>query len=894
MFRAHVVTAVWKRNVASYFSGVLGFLFIAVFVAAASVLAFSEQFFIENQCNLDQLTAAFPYLLLFIVPAVTMSIWADERKLGTDELLFTLPASDFEILLGKYLSALTVYSVALLFSGTLTFVLAALGQPDWRVLATTYFGYWLAGGALIAAGMFASVLTSSVTVAFILGVLFSVIPVFADRIAGWALATLFGIREPLSVGGQLRDFAAGLVPAGGLAYFLGIAAFFLYLNLVMITRRHWASGRAGSTMTWQFVVRGLCLALVVVSASYVLAMIGGRADLTSERLYTLSDATRKAIAAVNPERPVLLQAYVSPRVPEDYVRVRKDVLALLRQYQKLGGRRLDVRIVDTEPYSEQAEEALNGGIQRREVVSERGGRFTRDDIYLGVAVSSGLDRVVIPYFEKTTPVEFELTRAIGTVSREKRPTVGVLATDAKLMGGFDAGSFRSQPEWRLVQELRKQYTVTEISPGSPIADDACDVLIAVLPSSLTQPEMNNLVAYVKRGRPVLIFDDPAPIYIPNGLELAPSNRQKPSQGGGMFGGGAPGAPKADGGEALSLMEALGVTWNVHEVLYDFVNPHLQIAGVVPKTFLFVTAGGGASSSGGLNVNSPITNGLQEVLVAFGGRFREKPDSKFEVTPLLRSRQGSSGVVEFEQLFRSSASPFGGGREFDERVIETQVPDGREHVIAAQIRSTEEKSPINAIFIADIDLVSNQMYQFWESETAGLSLDNILFVYNCIDTLAGNTDYVALRNRRPAQRTLTRIDQRKQRFVEAAQGQAREAESKAKDSLEAAQARVDKQLDALKNDKSLDRNRLEAQLRMLQESESRKLALEEKAINRERDEAIRRSKIEMEQNVREIEAGVRAWAWTLPWLPAIFLGLLMFGRKWLTEDQGIAAERLVRR
>ena len=93
MLRRHVVTAVLKRNVASYFSGVLGYLFIIVFVLAGSFFAFQPAFFAANQANLDQLTLRYSWLLVFIIPAITMAVWADERKLGTDELLFTLPAS---------------------------------------------------------------------------------------------------------------------------------------------------------------------------------------------------------------------------------------------------------------------------------------------------------------------------------------------------------------------------------------------------------------------------------------------------------------------------------------------------------------------------------------------------------------------------------------------------------------------------------------------------------------------------------------------------------------------------------------------------------------------------------------------------------------------------------
>ena len=144
MLRSYVIWAVFCRNVAAYFSSVLGYLFIVVFVLAMASYAYTPMFFANNVATLDQLNNVFPWLLLFIVPAITMSAWADEKKLGTEELLFTLPAADVEILLGKYFSVLAVYSIALAFSLCQLFVLGLYADPDWGLLFATYVGYWLA------------------------------------------------------------------------------------------------------------------------------------------------------------------------------------------------------------------------------------------------------------------------------------------------------------------------------------------------------------------------------------------------------------------------------------------------------------------------------------------------------------------------------------------------------------------------------------------------------------------------------------------------------------------------------------------------------------------------------------------------------------------------------
>ena len=320
--RWHVIAAVFWRNLQQYFSSVLGYLFIVVFVTCCAVITFSPQFFADNLANLDQLSRFFPLLLLIFIPAITMGVWSDEKRQGTDSILFTLPASDFDITLGKYLSVVAVYTIALAFSVTQLFALEFLGDPDWGVIGTTYLGYWLAGVALIAIGMFASSLSGSATVAFILGALFCAVPILGGRYFGNSL-----LMERLGIDWNLSDFTLGLIPLSNVLYFVGLTIFMLYLNLVAISERRWKPSNKVELLI-QYVVRGVCLAIVLASAVYLFNSNGGsataKADLTAEKLYTLDPATIATLDKIkNDDQVIHVEAFVSDDLPRKFVNTRK-------------------------------------------------------------------------------------------------------------------------------------------------------------------------------------------------------------------------------------------------------------------------------------------------------------------------------------------------------------------------------------------------------------------------------------------------------------------------------------------------------------------------------------------------------------------------------------------
>ncbi len=1009
--RPHVVGAVFTRNFLSYFSSPAGYVFITLFVLVCSWFEFwLPNFFAKNLANLDSLNAWMPQILLFFVPAITMSIWAEERRQGTEELLLTLPARDLEVVLGKYLAALGIYTVALIFLAVgHVLVLRYLGRPDLGVLAATFLGYWLMGGALIAVGMVASALTSSVTVAFILGALFCAIPVFAGGLAplgrmvaaiaqvpgmGWvgrALGTDPGRTvgqwfEGLSIPGQFRDFGAGLVPLTGVYYFVGLTTLMLFLNMLVLGRRHWAGGAESAGRWAHALTRFAALAIGLVSLG-VLAdrWVNNRADLTEERLHTLSTTTRDLLRAIPADKPVDILAYYSPEVPREYLSIQKTLLNTLREFAAIGGDGIRLTLIPTERYSTEAREAEKRyGIAARRMPVQRDGRQSVEEVYLGVVFTSGLEQVVVPFFDRGLPVEYELTRSVRVVSGTSRKLVGILETEAGLLGQpMDPMMREAAPEWEVALELKKQYKVVSVSADAPIpfeevqtlalegeptggsfilsfagkatgplpwnaeasaiatalnavegrsagdvrveggplpktpltitfggklagrdvpeltvdatgltADggrrpsarvgtttSVVDALIVAQPSSLTQPQIDNLTEYVKRGGPALLLLDPLPIQYPG---LAPMEPRPPDRNMMM---GRPPEPK---GDLTGLLDLLGTRWEGDEIVWNPYNPHRQFE--LPPEYVFITRSGSATDA---FADEAITARLQEIFLPFPGRLRsrELPNGP-AFQPLLRTDE-TGGLLRYNEVITRGL--LGTTLRPDRRY----VPGNQGYTLAARVQgkptgSSEGSAAMDVVLIADLDLISNSFFDMRRKPVESLDFldfDNVTFILNCVDILAGDETFLDLRKKRPEFRTLTRLEEESKGFIDQSQREQEKAEADAQAQLDAARKRLQEAVEAIRKSDEYDQRTKETMVAYQQRVESQRLGVLESEISAQKNQALREIAARKDMSVDALRNRVRLAALLIPPLPVFLLGIIMYVLRAVRENQGANPERL---
>lgn len=237
------ITPVLKREFLGYFRSPVAYVFLVVFLMASVGLAFFVgQFFRANQASLESFFVFHPWLFLFLIPAVGMRLWSEEKRSGTVELLFTLPLTTLDAVLGKFLAAWAFLAVAILLSFPMAITVAYLGDPDWGVIASGYLGSILMAGSYLGVCSLTSALTKNQVISFVLsvlaclvlvflgwsvfnGALSAVLPVWAvDLIANFSFVTHFDA------------FTKGIIDPKDVVFFLSLTGLTLFLNVVALER----------------------------------------------------------------------------------------------------------------------------------------------------------------------------------------------------------------------------------------------------------------------------------------------------------------------------------------------------------------------------------------------------------------------------------------------------------------------------------------------------------------------------------------------------------------------------------------------------------------------------------------------------------------------------------
>jgi ABC-2 type transport system permease protein len=319
---------------------------------------------------------------------------------------------------------------------------------------------------------------------------------------------------------------------------------------------------------------------------------------------------------------------------------------------------------------------------------------------------------------------------------------------------------------------------------------------------------------------------------------------------------------------------LGVSWQTNRIAWDSYNPHPQLKSL-PKEVVFVGKG--------FHQKDPITAGLQEVVLLYPGVLKSQGGAPF--VPLLQT-SGDSGVSRIDQLVERSM--FG-------TAINQDAPhnaDEGKHVLAARIQGKGGSGPLNAIVIADTDLMSEQFFDLRRRGLENLNFDNVTFLLNCVDQLAGDPAFIALRKRRPKQRTLEAVEARTRNYEAQRLHESEQAEALADQRLKEAQARLDLAVRQVEQRGDLDDQTKEVMIANLKTAETRRLEVARANITDEKQRQIEDSRAEMENSIRGIQNTIKLMAVVLPPIPAFLVFLIVSVRRLRRERIGVPVDRLV--
>lgn len=238
------VCAVTKRELASYFTSPVAYVFLVMFLILVGFFTFMiGNFFDIGQANLSPFFQWHPWLYLVLVPAVGMGLWAEERRSGSIELLLTLPVSPWQAIIGKFAAAWLFLGLALALTFPMVWTVYFLGDPDGGVIATGYCGSFLLGGTYLAIGGLTSATTRNQVVSFITSLvlcLFLVLagfPPVTDMVVQWAPTWLVDTLAAFSVMTHYDALQRGVLSLRDVTYFASIIGFALFLTSVVLRNR---------------------------------------------------------------------------------------------------------------------------------------------------------------------------------------------------------------------------------------------------------------------------------------------------------------------------------------------------------------------------------------------------------------------------------------------------------------------------------------------------------------------------------------------------------------------------------------------------------------------------------------------------------------------------------
>jgi ABC-type uncharacterized transport system involved in gliding motility auxiliary subunit/ABC-type transport system involved in cytochrome c biogenesis permease component len=758
------IRAIVKRELGGYFSSPVAYVFIVIFLLLTGFFTFMQgNFFERGQANLDSFFMWHPWLYLFLVPCVGMRLWAEERRVGTIELLLTKPITAWQAILGKFLASWIFLGLALVLTFPVVITVNYLGSPDNGVILAAYLGSFLMAGTYLAISCMTSAMTRNQVVSFIVSVvicLFLVLcgfPPVTNLLTRMDKPWLVDLVSSLSVMTHFQPFITGMVDSRDITFFLLIIGFALFTNGVVV-RSHRATSidklmkRNFEAMLYS--AGGVVAMFVLMVGVYIVtSTIKSRFDVTAEKAHTLSPGTKKILSKLDSR--ITLRFYCTqgdnamPPVLRTYARRIEDLLA---EYRQAANGKLIIEKIDPGPDSEAEDSARLNGIE-----GQATGPFGSDKIYLGIAVSLLDAKFALPFLppERQRLLEYDISRAIAGVVTA-RPVVGIMsglpvfgeAPDPLMRPGQHRAA-----DWAFIMELKRDFTLKNVPMNATRIDDDIKVLLVAHPVDISDAAQFAIDQFVLRGGKLLAFLDPHAYF---------DQKHDRSQN---FTIGGDNAAKSS---LDKLLKAWGLNMDVNLVAADtsFASRNLQTGDPMP-TLLLVTREG-------IDENDVATSQIDNLVFPFAGAFTGKPADGLKEDILVKCSANSELV---DSLIATAAS---------EKILRDFKPANLEYPLAVHLTGKfhtafpgerpssgaasaelpgntylkESTDKGEVILISDSDMLNDnvciRVQNVMGRPTPQAANGNLNFVQSLVERLTGDNDLISSRARASMSRPFTRV------------------------------------------------------------------------------------------------------------------------------------------
>ncbi len=450
MFNFKNALTITKKELKTHLDNPALYIVVVAFLVVWQFMFF-RNVFLAGEASLKLLYELLPWLMLVLIPAITMGSIAKERDDGTLENILTHPIRELELVADKFLGAVAFVTIPLLFPIGIAAFFSQYSVFDWGVFGGQLLGSLLCAAALISLGIFASGLFSNQIASLVVaaGSTFLLILIGSEFITMVVPLSLAPILGNISILTHIQAISRGVLDLRDLWYFLSFMAIFLSLTYLGLLKRKFGNQK----LRYASFQMGIVLFIGIAVLTNILGdRIPGRADLTQGRIYTLSASTKNTLSELNDI--VTVNLYVS-ELPAQHLPVLRETKDLLYDYQTTSHGNIKVSTIDPTKSEEGENDALYQGIMPIQFNTLNQEKFESQKGYLGISMSYAGKNETIPFVQSTADLEYQLTSLIRKITAKERKAIGFLTGHEEKSSYEDFKSLRD--------ELAKQFDIRDVN-----------------------------------------------------------------------------------------------------------------------------------------------------------------------------------------------------------------------------------------------------------------------------------------------------------------------------------------------------------------------------------------------------------------------------------------------